>query len=315
MQDLKECSNAIASSLDRICAGLLKPINDDADMDYHAQAVEILRCFQDRLQKIVDREDRYIADYIAIQEDFIKRLKSRFSKTEPIEPPAKLESEHVVKTQEHVNVKPPEQDGWSVVARKQRKQLPVTKPKSRLLGSAIGQAPIVSLIPDTIHELAPGVMLPSKSIRTPEECHANIGMICWEQASKRFWFSLNGIAISFSMGNVWWTPQDLKKPIKTTEFDPEKYCHPADIRNYYFPPEIEYSIAHPSNDQRNFTAIATYCPTSVEADHPSLRISDRSSLREDVLCAKPADLRYAADYHSHGLGALIAMHLLHQQRL
>jgi hypothetical protein len=312
-QDLKECSRVIDAALDSICTGLLKPIYDDADMDYHASAADLMRRILERLQKTVDQEDQYISEYIATQEEFIRRLKNRFTReklTEPTKPePVKPES-----------VKPeppkPESDngGWSIVARKRKQAIPQAKPKSRLLGSALGQTPILSLIPDTVHELAPGILIPSKAIRTPEECHANIGMICWEQASRRFWFSLNGYAISFSMGNVWWTPQDLKKPIKTTEFDPEKYCHPADIRNYYFPPEIDYNIPHPTNDQRNFTSIATFCPTSVEADHPSLRISDRSTLKEDIICAKQPDIRYAADYHSHCLGALIAMHLLYKNR-
>ena len=179
-----------------------------------------------------------------------------------------------------------------------------------MLGSALGQNPISTMLPETSHELAPGVLIPSRSIRTPEECHANLGMICYDQASKRFWFSLNGYAISFSMGNVWWSAQDLKKPIKTTEFDPEKYCRPEDKLNYYFPPEVDYNVPHPFNDQRNFTAIAAFCPTSVEPDHQSLRISDRTTLKEDILCAKPPDVRYAADYHAHCLGALIAMHHL-----
>ena len=305
MSSLQENSLAIDTALDSICEGLLKSIHDDADMDNHAQSVDFLRRVQDRLNNIIDKEDRYIAEYIASQEEFIKRLKNRFNKNDvknDVKPslPQSVTVQPVLKTEE---------EGWNIVARKKR-ILAVSKTRSRLLGSALSQMPINNLAPETLHELAPGVMLPSRSIRTPEECHAHVGMVCWEQASKRFWFSLNGYAISFSMGNVWWAPQDLKKPIKTTEFDPEKYCHPADVRNYYFPPEIEYNITHPCNDQRNFTTIATYCPMSVEADHPSLRVSDKSNLREDIINAKPQDIRYAADYHSHGLGALIAMHLL-----
>lgn len=304
MSDLKDSSKAIEEALDNICTGLQKPIYDDADMDHHAQSVEILKRLQDRLQNTIAKEERYIAEYITMQEEFIKRLKSRFNRIEPKpEPKPELKPEHKHNTvSDHL-----ETDGWSIVARRKKQPVP-TKSRSRLLGSAIGQVPVRAMIPETTHELAPGVLIPSRSIRTPEECHANLGMLCWDQASKRFWFSLNGYAISFSMGSVWWTPQDLKKPIKTTEFDPEKYCRPEDKLNYYFPPEIEYDIPHPINDQRNFTSIATFCPTSSEPDHPSLRISDKGTLREDILCAKPGDLRYAADYHAHSLGALIAMH-------
>jgi len=312
MSDLKDCSKTIEDALYSICEGLKKPIYNDADMDHHAQSVEILKKFQERLQYTIDQEEQYIAEYIKEQEEFIKRLKSRFNKNEQ-KKDAMFDTQTNAKYQNIAESKTTttneDTDGWSIVGRR-KKQTPAPKVRSRLLGSALGQTPIKNMVPDTSHELAPGVLIPSISIRTPEECHANLGCLCWEQASRRFWFSLNGYAISFSMGNVWWTPQDLKKPIKTTEFDPEKYCRPEDKINYYFPPEIEYDTPHPLHDQRNFTSIATFCPTSVEPDHPSLRISDRNSLREDILCAKAADLRYAADYHAHGLGALIAMHHL-----
>jgi hypothetical protein len=286
-------------------------------MDYRVKTVEFLKTLQERIQKTIVTEEQYIANYIAAQEDFIRSIKSRLNKTDQ-KPDPKLDPKPDPKLDPKQDQKQDRKldqpssgvtidDGWFIAGRKRRPPM-LPKVKSRLLGSAIGQSPVASLVPDTQHELAPGVMLPSRSIRTPEECHTNLGIVCWDQASKRFWFSLNGYAISFSMGNVWWTPQDLKKPIKTTEFDPDKFCHPADIRNYYFPPELEYNIPHPSNDQRNFTAIATFCPTSADADHPSLRISDKTTLKEDIMNAQPADIRYAADYHAHGLGALIAMH-------
>jgi hypothetical protein len=313
MSNLKDGSNAIASALDDICTGLKKPIYDDADMDAHAQSVEILKKFHHQLQETIDKEEKYIAEYITAQEEFIKRLKNRFNHMDhPLDKKFentqenKSESIQECKSDSNHDV---DDDGWSVVARRRKIQNHVsTKSKSKLLGSAIGQNPLASMIPTTVHELAPNVLIPSKSIKTPEECHDNPGMLCWDHVSRRFWFSLNGYAISFSMGNVWWTQQDLKRPIKTTEFDPEKYCRPEDKLNYYFPPEVEYNIPHPMSDQRNFTSIATFCPTSVEPDHPSLRISDRNTLREDIVRAKPSDIRYAADYHAHGLGALIAMH-------
>ena len=228
--------------------------------------------------------------------------------TKPVAPPVVVKQPEPPKPQPALELEP-EQDNASyemtdethwIVAKGKHNKKTSNKEVKKLVGSALKQIP-VGIRSEKRYEVAPKVLLPAMVVATPEQCFDNLGKLCWNEVTKKFWFALNGFAIPVSMGRVW---KRGDSPIKTSEFDSDKYCRPEYERNYYKPPEKFGGC-----DQRNFINVIEYCPSAGAAEHSTqLRVADRNNLHTDIKALNDEDARYAVDYASHNLAILLSIY-------
>ena len=289
------------SIVDQLEQDLKAPMLIDQDVKFHLAAETLLKRIMDRCKDIHNESRKRSDEYLEKYELMAQLIKSHRS-GEIIEPAKPTETIKVITPVVDVEFpKLGDTNSWKTIVRNGKiPRTVITKQqKSIIRGSALAQFPVQDLVPTVKHEAFPGILVPSVAIKTPEECHQNLGRLCYHAVSRRFWFSMNGIAIPHSLGKILWNPDDLHRPFKSSEFDTSKNCPRKDYNNYYFPEELDYEIDHPTADQRNFPTSMVYCPAGKNTDYPALRIGDPENFMKDITLLKDPDARYAADHASH----------------
>lgn len=294
---IRETLLSIVNQLDQ---DLKAPMAIDQDVKFHLDAETLLKNVMDRCKEIHHESCKRSDEYLEKYELMAQLIKSHRSGEElkPSKPKETIKAAPIIEVE---FPKLEDTSCWKTILRNGKLPKPVvTKPqKSAIRGSALAQAAVQALVPAVKHEAFPGIWVPSVAIKTPEECHQHLGSLCYHSGSRRFWISMNGIAIPHSLGKILWRPDDLHRPFKSSEFDPSKNCPPKDYNNYYFPEELDYQVDHPIADQRNFPTSMVYCPAGTNTAYPAIRVGDPENFIKDIALIKDTDARYAADHSSH----------------
>lgn len=336
MDIVSELRDGLAAVLGRLDSRLKTPIKTEADVQFHALVESMLVEHIARSTELLENSRKASDEYIAAVEELVKNLKNYRSgvikpkaESEPALSVVKFDTTNlsIVKFD---NIESPQIEqfpslskledagSWKTVVRsgkpnnKPERTTKVNQAGPKFLGSGLVQTPVAKLVPATKHEVYPGIWIPSNAIKDPEDClrDENLGRLCYHTETRRCLMGMNGIIYPAGVGEVLWRAADLHRPVKSSEFDPNKNCPPKDYNNYYFPPEIEYGIDHPYPDQRNFPTSMVYCPASEHTAYPAIRVGDPSRLIEDLTVARESDLRYALDKCGHDMliGYLIRLY-------